>query len=106
MVLPQVGKAKLGVLKGNQVLSQSSFKAAGAGADDGDAVNDYIHAVHEAEQPAFNVLYVESQRPSILKFPLVKALMDTVQETADLVRPILRFGIPLTSVTDKCPHYK
>jgi hypothetical protein len=104
MVLPQVGKAKLGVLKGEQVLSQKTFNPAGA--DRGDAVNDYIHAMNEAEQPAFNVLYVESQRPSILKFPLVRGLLDTFQETADLLRPVLRFGLPVTSVKDKCPHYK
>ena len=105
MVMPQVGKAKVALLKGEHVLSQTTFRA-DKGKDHHDVVDDYIHALKEAEKPAFNVLYVESQQPEILKVPLVKALLDTVKETVDLVAPIFRLGLPESSVRNKLPYAK
>ncbi|KAG2426516.1 hypothetical protein HXX76_011743 [Chlamydomonas incerta] len=62
----------------------------------------------EPEQlnPSFNVLYVRTQKPGVMRLPLVKLLLDTWAETVELVRPVFRFGIPESSLRDKCPYWR
>ncbi|GLC40778.1 hypothetical protein PLESTB_000023700 [Pleodorina starrii] len=57
-------------------------------------------------QPSFNVLYVRTQRPAVLRLPLVQAFLDTWAEAVELVRPVFRFGIPESSLRDKCKYWR
>ncbi|GIL52291.1 hypothetical protein Vafri_8203 [Volvox africanus] len=60
----------------------------------------------EEYQPSFNVLYVRTQRPPVLRAPLVQVLLDTWAEAVELVRPVFRFGIPESSLKDKCKYWR
>ncbi|WIA07956.1 hypothetical protein OEZ86_010613 [Tetradesmus obliquus] len=53
----------------------------------------------------FNVLYVETPRIGLLQTPEFQLLAETWQETVELVKPLLRFGFPETSLRTKCPYY-
>jgi len=57
-------------------------------------------------KPTFNVLYVQTPRIGIMQAPLFRAFAETCQEAVDLVRPILRFGVPESTLHDKCPYYE
>lgn len=46
------------------------------------------------------------QKPGVLRVPLVKLFLDTWAETVELVRPVFRFGIPESSLRDKCPYWR
>ncbi|GIM08140.1 hypothetical protein Vretimale_12175 [Volvox reticuliferus] len=60
----------------------------------------------EQFQPSFNVLYVRTQRPTVLRTPLVQVFLDTWAEAVELVRPVFRFGIPESSLKDKCKYWR
>eukprot|EP00198_Chlamydomonas_reinhardtii_P005042 XP_001694378.1 predicted protein [Chlamydomonas reinhardtii] len=45
-------------------------------------------------------------KPGVLRVPLVKLFLDTWAETVELVRPVFRFGIPESSLRDKCPYWR
>lgn len=55
---------------------------------------------------SFNVLYVETPRIGLLQTSEFQYLAQTWQETVDLVKPLLRFGFPETSLRTKCPYYE
>ncbi|KAG2429999.1 hypothetical protein HYH02_013827 [Chlamydomonas schloesseri] len=79
-----------------------SGAAAGAGAP----LHTFRLAAPEQLNPSFNVLYVRTQKPGVMRLPLVKLLLDTWDETVELVRPVFRFGIPESSLKDKCPYWR
>lgn len=52
---------------------------------------------------------LEEQRPilaSTLSLISMAPDMFAVRETGELLRPIFRFGIPETSVRNKCPYWR
>ncbi|GFR51644.1 hypothetical protein Agub_g14065 [Astrephomene gubernaculifera] len=57
-------------------------------------------------QPSFNVLLVRPQKPSVLQLPAVSWLLDTWAEALELLRPVLRLGVPESSLRDKCPYWR
>ncbi|KAG2485985.1 hypothetical protein HYH03_015308 [Edaphochlamys debaryana] len=75
---------------------------------DGKGGQKISFTLQEPEQlnPSFNVLYVRTQKPGVFRLPLVKLLMDTWAETVELVRPVFRFGIPVTSLRNKCKYWR
>lgn len=54
----------------------------------------------------FNVLYVQTPRPAFMDTPLASVLVDTLKETVELVKPVMRFGFPETSLKTKCPYWR
>jgi hypothetical protein len=61
----------------------------------------------EFRQPSFNVLYVQTPRPTIVSSnPLLSGFWTAFKDTAELLAPVLRFGIPQTSLRDKLPHFR
>lgn len=95
----QVGAGKLKVLKGEFVLFK--FRQ---GQERGDIPT---FTVDEAQKEQFfNVLYFTPQKFELSRVPLVPELVSTIQETAELLRPVFRFGIPKASILNKCPHHR
>ena len=60
----------------------------------------------EVLPPSFNVLYVRTPRIEALESPEWGGVASLVRETKDLFKPIMRFGLPETSLFTKCPYYK
>jgi len=71
-----------------------------------DELYTHIKEYEEWANPSFNVLIVQLPRPGFFENPLIKAFRKTVDETVDLLQPFFRFGIPHTSVRNKCPHWR
>jgi hypothetical protein len=62
----------------------------------------------EEELPpsSFNVLYVKTPRIAVLETPEWGGVASLWRETKELLKPIMRFGLPETSLVTKCPYYK
>jgi hypothetical protein len=104
MTIPPVfGKSKIGLLRGEEEpRNRSSRRSSGQDLTftiEGDATVFL-------QPPSFNVLYVQPPRIEVLQTPLVQGLVQTWEETIDLLRPLLRFGFPETSLKTKCPYYE
>lgn len=56
--------------------------------------------------PSFNVLYVSTPRIGLLQTPEWRGMASLWAETVALVAPLLRFGLPETSLRTKCPHFE
>ena len=57
-------------------------------------------------QPAFNVLMVRTEKPRILRVPIVRGFLETWAEAMDLLKPVFRFGVRETSLKDKCKWWR
>jgi hypothetical protein len=57
-------------------------------------------------QQTFNVLYVQTPKISLMEAPLFRSFVETCEEAAELVKPVLRLGIRENSLFDKCPYYE
>lgn len=68
-----------------------------------DSTND---AVALLQPPSFNVLYVSTPKIAIMQTPQFRAVAQLWEETVELVKPLLRFGFPETSLKTKCPYYE
>jgi hypothetical protein len=51
-------------------------------------------------------LYIQTPKIALLQTPQFRAAAQLWEETLELVRPLLRFGFPETSLKTKCPYYK
>lgn len=58
------------------------------------------------QRPSFNMLYVSTPKIALLQTPTFRAMADLWSETVELVKPVLRFGFPETSLKTKCPYYE
>jgi hypothetical protein len=76
-------------------LQQLSFALDGAGS-----------TVALLQPPSFNVLFVSTPKIALLQTPQFRALAELWGETVELLKPLLRFGFPETSLKTKCPYYK
>jgi hypothetical protein len=107
MVALAVGKSKVkAVVRPGDAVPRGSRSRAGKASD---FVNELSFQLRDrASQPApsFNVMYVRTPRIGVLQAPLFRAFAATCAEAAELVRPILRFGLRETSLFDKCPYYE
>jgi hypothetical protein len=63
-------------------------------------------AVALLSPPSFNMLYVTTPKIALLQTPQFRAIADLWTETVELVKPLLRFGLPETSLKTKCPYYE
>ena len=66
---------------------------------------DYSFNLGEGKRP-FNVLYVSIPRGAAMEAQLVRQFMYTCRETLDLVRASFNFGLPKSSLRDKCPYWR
>ncbi|GFH29017.1 hypothetical protein V8C86DRAFT_2574566 [Haematococcus lacustris] len=57
-------------------------------------------------QPSFNVLYVQTPRPGFSQNPLFQALATVISDTGELLQPLMRLGIPRSSLKDKLPYFR
>ncbi|GAX74463.1 hypothetical protein CEUSTIGMA_g1912.t1 [Chlamydomonas eustigma] len=86
--------------------STSSWGNASSLRESADDMSTWYKEFEEWTNPSFNVLMVQAPRPAFLESDLLNALRATVRETGELLKPLLRFGVPETSVRDKCPYWR
>lgn len=71
-----------------------------------DDLVSHLKEFEEWANPAFNVLIVQTPRPKFFESPILKAFRGTINETGELLKSILRFGLPETSVRNKLPYWR
>ncbi|KAF8072358.1 Glutamate--tRNA ligase [Scenedesmus sp. PABB004] len=105
MPIPQVfGKGKIKMLRGED--QHDVGRKGGHRASAADLSFTYgDEAGGPPPNAPFNVLYVETPRVGLLAAPALQALAATWEETVELVRPMLRWGFPETSLRTKCPYH-
>ena len=101
---PQIGKSKLKLLSGDSVLPER--RRGGRGEKDVQFVFCFEDPARARRPSAFNVLYVETPRIGIFQLPAWRGFAEVWGEAMEMVKPILRFGIPQHSMFNKCPHYE
>jgi hypothetical protein len=105
--MPQIpqnfGKSKIGLLRGENL--HESRQKHRKDTDMSFSIGDDL-APALLPRTGFNVLYVETPKIGLLQTPEFQLLAETWQETVELVKPLLRFGFPETSLRTKCPYYK
>lgn len=101
----QIGKGKLNILKGGSVLP---FRKSNVATEADDTLQFALQPYDnpEALNPSFNVLYVQTPQIDVLQSPQWQGFLSTWREAGDLMKPVLQFGIPQSSIFDKCPYYK
>jgi hypothetical protein len=60
----------------------------------------------EFRSPSFNVLYVQTPRPSFKSSPLLADLSEILGEAGEMLGGIFRLGIPQNSLRDKLPFFR
>lgn len=105
MTIPQnFGKSKISMLRGEEAQGRANSKKSGA--SDLSFSIEVESTAGPLQPPSFNVLYVQTPRIGVLQTPVVQGLVQTWHETVDLIKPLMRFGFPETSLRTKCPYYK
>jgi hypothetical protein len=104
---PPVGKNKVKAITQHKgVLPHHRSHPRGKAADTSAGLTFRFEDPLQLPKQNFNVLYVQTPRIGLLQAPFFRAFAETCQETADMVKPMLRLGIRETSLFDKCPYYE
>ena len=49
---------------------------------------------------------VQTPRPPIMANPFVAGIGSILTETGELIKAVLRLGVPKSSIQDKLPHFR